>query len=120
MTGSSCPGAAFQRGRSGIASPWMRKREIRTSAGDVIQYRPHMSLFCGASAISHCLLSLLVRPHQHRLGENVALHRPLELRLRRLAEVGEGGVEGVEFEEVAVTANRGTGVAVPGSLPVVR
>src|ERR1017187_8744629 len=50
MTGSSCPGAAFQRGRSGIASPWTRKREIRISAGEVIQYRPHMSCLRGASA----------------------------------------------------------------------
>ena len=42
MTGSSCPGAAFQRGRRGTASPRTRNREIRASAGDVIQYRPHM------------------------------------------------------------------------------
>ena len=58
--------------------------------------------------------------HELRLRDHVALHRRLELRLRRRAEVGQHGVERVELVEVAVPADRRAGPAVAGALPVVR
>ncbi len=39
----------------------------------------------------------LVGPHDLGAGEDVSLHRLLELLLRRVAEVGKSGIERVEL-----------------------
>src|SRR5207302_4989942 len=48
----------------------------------------------------------LVSAHEPRLGEDVTLHRVLEVRLRRRREAREDLVERVELEEVAVPPAR--------------
>jgi hypothetical protein len=62
---------------------------------------------------------LLVRAHQFGLGDHVALQGGQQGGAAGVVEVGQEGVEGVEAVEVAVAADRGTGAAVVGAVPVV-
>ena len=63
--------------------------------------------------------ALLVGTHQLGLTDHVALHGFFELRLGRLLEVRQHGVQRVEFMEIAVTADRRAWSPVAGPLPVV-
>ena len=59
-----------------------------------------------------------ISPHQFRLREYVPSHGVLHLRLGRGPHVRQRGIEGIEFEEVAVSANRRAGSAVVGALEI--
>src|SRR3954462_15755831 len=64
-------------------------------------------------------LLLLVRPHEHGLAEDVAMHRLLEIRLARFAEIAEHDVQRVQLVKVAVASDRWARAVETGAVPVV-
>src|SRR5687767_15535126 len=63
---------------------------------------------------------LLVRPHQLRLRQNMALHRLLERRLLRRLLGRHQAVQGVQLEEVAMPADGRARAAVALTVPIVQ
>src|SRR5262245_37200164 len=63
--------------------------------------------------------AFLVGADELVLFQDVAFHRSLELRLGRLAEVAQHGVERIELVKIPVLALRRAGTAISCALPVV-
>ena len=53
------------------------------------------------------------------LFNNVPLHGLFQCQLAGVGEVGKHNIQGIEFEKIAVTANRRAGAAIIATLPVI-
>jgi hypothetical protein len=58
-----------------------------------------------------CMAAPLTVPHSS-LFNNVPLHGLFQCRLAGVGEVGEHDIQGIEFEKIAVTANRRAGATI--------
>src|SRR5579859_7790127 len=63
-------------------------------------------------------VAFLVSPDQHRLPDDVAFHRFLDVGLVRLLQVRQHDVERVEFVKVAMAADGRAGTSIAGALEI--
>src|SRR5882762_8991197 len=64
------------------------------------------------------LLTLLICPHQHRLLDDMPLHRLLDIGLAWFLQIRKDGIERVKLVEVAMAPDRWTRAAVTGALEI--
>ena len=117
---SRSPAPRCSRGRAGRTCAW----SASPSAGERVRswlppaQDPHARHVGTQHAVS-LRSPLLVRADQLGGGEDVALHRLLELRFGRAAEIRQHDVQRVELAEVAVPADRRARSAVADAFQVV-